>query len=419
MKEIAHDSDFAGAPPAPHSLPAPRGLASPRGAWTLDPRVHHLNHGSYGAVPRIAQEAQAVLRTEMDASPMPWFAGLPARIAAARTAVAGFLGTSPDETALTLNASAGISAVFASLVLQEGSEIVVTDHGYGAVLMGVDRLARRWGAEVRRVHIPLDADAQTAHDLVLDALNERTGLIVLDHVTSPTARMMPVQSLAREARKRDIPILVDGAHAPGILAQPLIDLEADYWVGNLHKFPCAPRGAAALVVRGAAQRDIYPLIDSWGAPLSFPENFDNQGTLDLTSFLTAPVAFGLIAEEWGWDAAREYMTRLAAYGQSIVASALTEATGEDHLPLVGMPAPAMRLVRMPLLPGITPEQSIQRAELLQRLGVACIITRFGDVDYLRLSAHVYNTPDDYEYFAERCVPEVVSWTRSAARSATA
>ncbi|RKE22270.1 aminotransferase class V-fold PLP-dependent enzyme [Streptomyces sp. TLI_171] len=381
--------------------------------WSLDPGMRHLNHGSFGAVPVVAQREQQRLREEMERSPVVWFPALPARIAAARAAVAGFLGVPAEFTALVPNASAGASAVYYSLPQRDGGEVLVTDHGYGAVTMGAARLARRWGGRIRAAHVPLAAGAEEAAAAVLEQIGERTALIVLDQITSATARRLPVDLIGRAARERGIPLVVDAAHVPGLVEDPLAGAECDAWIGNLHKFGCAPRGTAALVARGELRHSLYPLIDSWGAEDPFPERFDSQGTLDATGYLAAPTALDFVADQWGWAEARRYMTELADYAEELIGEAITAATGEPAAARVGMPVNALRLVTLPAGLGRTRlEADALRDRLAAESGVEAAFTSFDGTGYFRLSTHVYNTPDDYEYFAERCVPVLCAWARS-------
>jgi isopenicillin-N epimerase len=401
-------------------LTAPRPLRLAGGrpateAWSLDPAMRHLNHGSFGAVPLVAQELQNRLRAEMERAPVVWFPALPQRIAAARGEVAAFLGVAPGDLALVPNASAGVSAVYAALPRRRGGEIVVTDHGYGAVTMGAERLARRWGGTVRTARVPLDADDEQACEAVLAEVGDATDLIVVDQITSGTARRMPVARIGAQARRRGVPLLVDAAHAPGMIDAPLDGVDCDFWVGNLHKWACAPRGTAALVARGALRDALYPLIDSWGAAEPYPERFDHQGTVDATSYLAAPEALAFVERTWGWDAARRYMDELAGYGQRVVGAAFAELTGTDGGAVdVGMPAPGMRLVRLPA--GLA-DGRIGADELRDRtaheLGVEAAYSSFAGTGYMRLSAHVYNTAADYEHFADTCVPVLGEWARSA------
>ncbi|MFF0021891.1 aminotransferase class V-fold PLP-dependent enzyme [Streptomyces sp. NPDC004082] len=389
-------------------------------AWSLDPAMKHLNHGSFGAVPLVAQELQNELRAEMDRSPVVWFPALPQRIADTRVELARFLRVDADDLALVPNASAGVSVVYAGLPDRPGGEIVVTDHGYGAVTMGAQRLARRWGGRVRTARVPLGAGEEEAYEAVAAELSDATGLVVLDQITSATARRMPVERVGAHARRLGIPTLVDAAHAPGLIAAPLDGLTCDFWVGNLHKWGCAPRGTAALVARGELRERLYPLIDSWAAADPYPDRFDQQGTVDATGYLAAPAALDFVERTWGWDTARRYMEDLAGYAEHVIGGALAELTGEPGTVDVGMPVPGMRLVRLPAgLAASRVEADALRDRAADELGVETAFTSFDGVGYLRLSAHVYNTPADYEYFAETCVPVLGEWARAArARSDT-
>jgi isopenicillin-N epimerase len=399
------------------TAPAPLRLADGRPAaeaWSLDPAMKHLNHGSFGAVPLAAQERQNLLRAEMERSPVVWFPALPQRVAAARVEIAAFLQVAPGDLALVPNASAGVSAVYAALPRRRGGEIVVTDHGYGAVTMGAERLARRWGGRVRTARVPLDADEEQACEAVVAEIGDATDLVVVDQITSATARRMPVARIGAEARRRGIPLLVDGAHAPGLIAAPLAGLPCDFWVGNLHKWGCAPRGTAALVARGPLRELLHPLIDSWGAADPYPDRFDQQGTVDVTSYLAAPEALGFVERTWGWETARRYMGDLAGYGEQVIGAAFAEPTGDRSTVDVGMPVPGMRLVRLP--DGLADSRVAAdrlRDRVARELGVEAAFTSFGGAGYLRLSAHVYNTAADYEHFADVCVPVLGEWARAA------
>jgi len=376
--------------------------------WSLDQGVRHLNHGSFGAVPLVAQRAQTGLRQVMDENPCAWFTGLSERVAAARSEIAGFLHADPGLTALVPNASAGVSVVYANIPTSRGMEIVITDHTYGAVAMGAARLARRFDGAVRIARIPLDAGPAAATELVMAEVTDRTSLIVIDQITSATGRRMPAGAIAAAGRERGVPVLVDAAHAPGLSAEPLAGIDADFWVGNLHKFACAPRGTAALVASGSFAQRLNPLIDSWRAPYPFPERFDHQGTLDVTGHLAAPASFEAIEQHYGWDSARAYMKGLCDYAERIISEAMSEATGWDARVDVGMPVCALRLIRLPApLATNLDDAADLRHHLAVTARVETGITSWRGQGFLRLSTHVYNTPEDYEDFAERVVPLIV------------
>jgi len=375
--------------------------------WGLDESVRHLNHGSFGAVPRFALDRQQVYRDEMEAAPVRWFVSVPQRIAAARARVAPYLGVSADDLAFVPNASAGATVVHTSLDLPRGAEIVVTDHGYGAVTMGAHRAASRAGGTVRTAHVPLSAGPREAADAVLAEFTDRTALVVLDHVTSPSARFLPVDLICAAARERGIVTLVDGAHVPLLLAEPLAGVDCDVWVGNLHKFGCAPRGSGVLVARGAIRTELHPLVDSWGAGKPFPMSFDEQGTQDFTSWLAAPDALDVVEREIGWARVRADAADLVEKGAALVADAFAAATGQDHRVDVGMPAGPFRLVRLPSSLGLDGHALRDRA--LAELDVEVAFTAFEGQGFVRLVAHAYSTLDDFEDFAGRCVPELLRW----------
>jgi len=375
--------------------------------WPLEAGVRHLNHGSFGAVPSAVLAHQAELRRSMESSPVAWFGGVPARVARAREEVAAQLGVPADRTALVQNASAGASVAYWNLRLPAGADVVVTDHGYGAVSQGARRAALRVGGTLTVARVPLAASDDDVVASVMDAVTERTALVVLDQITSGTARLFPVERICDEARARGVLTLVDGAHSPGVLATPVVTA-ADVWVGNLHKFGCAPRGCAALVARPDVAQSLFPLIDSWGGTSGFPDRFDHQGTTDVTSFLSAPFAWSYLERTLGWSVIRDYTAALADYAQAVVTEAMSAATGEDCRVDVGRPIAPYRLVALPAPLGHTREAAdALRQVMLDELGIAVAFTSFAGRGYCRLSTHAYTVGADYEDFAERAVPWLV------------
>lgn len=393
--------------------PSPPAPLTPDGApaaslWELDPDQRHLNHGSFGAVPSAVLEYQAGLRAAMEASPIGWFGTLPDRVDAARVKMARLLGLPEQGTVFVPNASAGMSVAYSSLPLPEGADIVVTNHGYGAVTQGARRAAARVQGTVTVAEVPLGAEDADVEAAVIGAIGPRTALLVIDHITSATASLFPVDRICRRAREMDVLTLVDGAHSPGVLAAPW-SAEADIWVGNLHKFLCAPRGSAVLVARPEVRQELFPLVDSWGGNLAFPERFNHSGTTDLTSYLAAPWAYSYLDRVFDWDVIRAYTEQLADYGQHIVADAMSEATGEDCHVRLAQPVGPYRLIALPDGLGSCREHAdALRDEILNALGIEAAFTSFDGRGYCRLSTHAYTTAEDHEDFAERAVPWLVS-----------
>ena len=302
-----------------------------RALWPLEPTVAHVNHGSYGAVPTPVLEEQQSWRDRMESNPLRFLRReAPAALVAARAEVAGFLGAGPTSLAFVHNATSGASTVLAAFPLEPGDAVLLTDHAYGAVRIAAERFAPQRGARVESVHLPLAADDDEVVDAVLGAVHERTRLVVLDQVTSPTARRLPLVRLVPALQERGVAVLVDGAHAPGMLAVDLDRLGADFFVGTLHKWCCAPRGTGVLHAAERWRPVLRPLVASWGEDEGFPLAFDDTGTEDPSAWLSAPRALRVL-EGLGLDRLRRHNVELAVAGQLEVAAAL-------HVPAADLPA---------------------------------------------------------------------------------
>jgi len=322
--------------PAGSSAPPARPPRSPfADHWALDPAVVFLNHGSFGACPRAVLDAQAALRAELEADPVRFLGReLDGRMAAARAAIGSFVGADPDDLALVPNATAGVNTVLRSLRLAPGDELLATDHEYNAALNALRFAAQRSGATIVTARIPLPvAGPEEAEEAVLAAVGPRTRLALLSHVTSPTALVLPVERLVPALESRGVAVLVDGAHAPGMIALDLAALGASYYAANLHKWVCAPKGAAFLHVRRDRQAAMRPLAISHGANdprpgrSAFRKEFDWTGTFDPTPWLAAAVAIRVVGAmlDGGWPEVMARNRGLAIRARSILLAAIGEA----------------------------------------------------------------------------------------------
>lgn len=375
------------------------------GMFGLDPSIAYLNHGGYGAVPLAVQRAQQRLRDEMELNPTRFFGvELLTRLGHCRAHVARFLGTDPAGLSFVANATAGTAVVLNTIAerLRPGLSILTTNHGYGAVDIAVAQLCARTGATAQRVDIPVGASQARVLDAFRAKLNGRFALAIVDQITSPTAQATPIKAIVALLKGEGIPVLVDGAHAPGQIAVDLDDLGADFWVGNLHKWAFAVRGTAALAVAPPWRAAIRPLVDSWHGPDGFPTAVESVGTTDYTAWLAAPAALYLL-RTLDPLRVRQHNIELARYGQRVVASALHDAglgPTPDELPSSGADELSMRLVPVPR-PAIDRYGSTgdAAAALGSKLGVWMAVTGHGDQRYLRLSAQIYNTRADYDRLA--------------------
>jgi isopenicillin-N epimerase len=385
--------------------------AQRRELFPLDPRVAYLNHGAFGVVPVPVQRAQQRLRDEMDANPVAFFTrGLLDRLSHTRTHLANFLGADAAGAALTANATAAANAVLRSVPLVAGQEILLTDHGYGAVANAAREVASRCGATVRDVAIPLTADDDEIVSRVIDALRPgRTRLVVVDHVTSPTAKLFPAARLTTEVRARGVPVLVDGAHAPGMLPTDVSAVAADFWLGNLHKWAFTPRPTALLAVAPEHRAGMRSPVVSWEEASGYPIAHEFAGTLDYTPWLAAPAGVHLL-RTLGPDRVRAHNTELVTSAQRLIAETVAERwpRGSDRTDLLelaragrlGSAAVSMRLV--PLPPGIAddPQAALDlrdRLALEHRIEVP--VNTWNGLGLIRLCAQIYNRHDDYERLA--------------------
>jgi len=400
-------SAFGARPPrAPHA-----------DAWALDSDLVFLNHGSFGACPRSVLAFQADLRAELEANPVAFLGrALEARLDEARARLADFLRADPEDLAFVPNATAGVASVLRSLRFAPGDELVTTDHEYNAALNMARFAAAREGARVVVARIPLPTTGpDEVAERVLAAIGPRTRLVLVSHVTSPTALVLPIERLVATLEGRGIPVLVDGAHGPGMLPLDLSALGASFYAGNLHKWVCAPKGAAFLHVRPDRQAAIRPLAISHGANdprpgrTTFRKEFDWTGTADPTPFLAVPAAIdavgGMVAGGWATVMARN--AGLAA----IARRTLTSAAGPPVLAPEAMLG-SMAAIELPQDRGFAARGPADpdplQARLLRAVAIEVPLHSWPRDPVpgerrrrlLRVSAHLYNDAAEYEHLAE-------------------
>ncbi len=384
--------------------------------WTLDPAIAFLNHGSFGAAPRPVLAAQQVWRDRMEAEPVRFFSyELEPALDRARAALGAFVGADPNDLAFVPNATAGTNTILRSLRFDPGDELLTTDHAYNAVKNTMEYAAQRDGASVVIAPVAFPGTSPDGVvDAILGAVTTRTRLAVVDHITSATALVFPIQHLVAELTARGVETLVDGAHAPGQVDLDVPSLGATYYTANLHKWVCAPKGSGFIWVRPDRQALIRPLAISHGANSPRPDRsryrveFDWTGTADPSAYLSVPDAIGFGAQllPGGWSALRARNHELAAAGREVLCSALgVDPPAADEM--VG----TMASVPLPLerRPG-----KVQGVELyddpvhdyLAGLGMQVMITPWPQRPdggpwrrLVRISAAAYNDLEQFERLA--------------------
>lgn len=365
--------------------------------WDLDPGVDYLNHGSFGATPREVREEQRRWQDRMEAEPVDFLARqLPGLMLQLRERLGRFLGADPAGMALVTNASTGVNTVLHHFDWKPGDEILIADHAYNAVRRTVAYLHDRYGVRERLAVVPFPLqDPSEIVAAFAAGLNARTKLVIVDHITSATALIFPAEELVKLAHDAGVPVLVDGAHAPGMLPLQLDVLGADFYTGNLHKWVCTPKGAAILWAAPQWRERLQPLVISHGYGGGFSAGFDWTGTFDPSALLAVPSALDF-GERLGWERTRAANHELVREGRQLLAKALkVELPHPDDPRLYG----AMAVVPFPgeAKPGVAPSLN---AKLFADHRIEVPFTSYDHRLWLRISGQRYNRPEQYERLAE-------------------
>lgn len=364
--------------------------------FQLAPERIHLNHGSYGALPRSVAAEQERWRALIERDPTSFLTfEFPGLMRQAAGGVANRFGGRAEDWVFCENATSAVNSVLAGLVLEPGDEIVTTSHAYGAVLKAMRAWAARRGAVVGAADVPvfLQNDDQVV-EAVSAALGRRTRLLVVDHITSATAMVLPVKRIVENAHKMGIPVLVDGAHAPGQVPLDVPAIGADWYTGNAHKWLFAPRGCGLLWTAPSRQQETLPAILSHGTDAGYTAAFDWIGTRDVTPWLCFAAA-AKAHDSFGGADLIENNRLLALAGAKILAKSLGATVSAP---------PEMRAAMASLSFGDAPADVHAALELrrilVERYGVVIPIQAFAGKIWLRISAQNYNRIDDYHRCAE-------------------
>jgi isopenicillin-N epimerase len=372
---------------------------SPAGnEYLLRPGIAFLNHGSFGSCPRPVFETYQHWQRELAEQPVEFLGRrLSSLLAEARERLAAYVGTEANHLVFVPNATHGVNIVARSLRLGPGDEVLLSGHEYGAVERTWRFLCGQTGAGYRVQPIPLPvSSADELVEQLWAGVTPRTRVLVMSHITSPTALIFPIQAICHRAAAAGIITVIDGAHAPGQLDLQLDALGADFYTGNCHKWLCAPVGAAFLYARPERQPLLHPLVVSWGwdarspGPSPFQDYFEWTGTHDPAAYLSVPAAIAF-QEAHDWQQVRRDCHRLAAQARRRIG----DLTGLEQI----CPDSADWWAQMCTIPLPITEKAaadtLKRA-LWDSYQVEVPIVDWQGRFFVRVSIQAYNTPRDVD-----------------------
>ncbi|MEM7197587.1 MAG: aminotransferase class V-fold PLP-dependent enzyme [Pseudomonadota bacterium] len=315
-----------------------------RKLWCLDQKITYLDHAAYGAVSTTVMEKSNSLRKHIESNPGAFIKEeLPNAMRNVCTGLGQYLAADGHDIVLVDNATTAMNAVLRSMVFIPGEEVLVTDQIHSSVRKVVEFACHRAGIRLAIAAIPFpSAGRAEIFQAVTQQINPRTRLIILDHITSPRSLVFPLQELIEHCTNEGIEVLIDGAHAPGMLDFKIQDLGASWYIGNCHKWVGSIRGCGFLWVKESLQASIRPTTISTGMGLGYVESFDWPGSKDFTPYLSVIDAIAFRAD-YGEEAIRDYCTALClAAAQELADLWHTELGTVEH------GACFMQAVRLPI-----------------------------------------------------------------------
>lgn len=363
--------------------------------WSLPDRIVYLNHGSFGPSPNTVRRSHENWSQQLEQQPCDFLLRrLPAHLDHALSRLADFLETSPDNLTFSDNATTAMNAVAQSTPLQPGDEVLLTDHEYGAVQRIWEHTCKRAGAKLTVATLPYPmTSVNKVVRCISESITERTRMLVISHITSPTAVILPVKPIVELARKRHVSVCIDGPHAPGMIPLQLDSLNCDYYTASCHKWLSAPFGSGFLYVHPRVQKTVQPAIISWGRPTEneqpkWQDEFQWGGTKDFSSWLSIPSAIDFLKSsdlmqfrEYTHDMARYFRTHLEDYFDS---TSFIPDSNEWYGSMVAMPLPS------------GPCKHLQKT-LWDKYQTEIPVIEWKNHALIRISCHLYNDYQDVDH----------------------
>ncbi len=378
--------------PLAHPFPNSRTLQE---LFLLRRDIVFLNHGAFGACPKSVFDAYQSWQLELERQPVEFLSRrFKDLMREAREALAAFVGTTADDLVYVPNATTGLNIVARSLRLGPGDEVLGTDHEYGAIDRTWRVICARRGARYIRVHLPCPVQSrEQIADAIWAHVGARTRVLCFSHIAAPTALIFPVEFLVRRARQAGVLTVIDGAHAPGQIPLNLDTLGADFYVGNCHKWMCAPKGSAFLFARRDVQGPLTPLVVSWGSeamqlsPSQFINEHEWQGTRDSAAYLAVPAAIHFLHDH-AWSKVQENCHVLARAARRAI-------EGLGKLPGLSPDNPTWYAQMVSIPVPVADAPAVQK-RLYAEFGIEVPLMPWNGRSLLRVSVQGYNSATDIE-----------------------
>lgn len=364
--------------------------------WLIRADTTYLNHGSWGPPSQYVKQRRRHWIDELDSQPMDFYLRqFEPALKKTREELAQFVGTEPQNLVFVENATYGMNVVADSFPLGQGDEVIINNHEYGAVHRIWQRKCESSGAKLVVIKLPekFESVEQVVHCLT-SRINENTKLMVVSHITSATALVMPAKLICQECRKRDVPVVLDGPHAPAQIELNIDDLQCDFYTASCHKWLSATLGSGFLFVAPKWQDRIQPPLKSWGRLLpAIPERWDEQfiwsGTRDPSAYLSVADAIAYMTQHVGLGVFRERTRFLATQAETILCEEF------DTEPIANRDQGwYASMAHVPLPQGHDFETLHQM--LWDEYQIEIPVIHFEDKWYIRVSFHLYNNQKQIE-----------------------
>lgn len=361
--------------------------------FNLNKDITFLNHGSFGACTKKVMNEYIQYQYQLENQPVDFIEKkVPKLLALSRSKLADFLNTSSNDIVLLDNPTTAINEVIRSLQLDRGDEIITTDHEYGAMDKAWEFITEKKGANYKRVELPFPIESsKDIFSTIVNSISQKTKILFISHITSPTGIIFPVEDLCKYARENNIITIIDGAHVPGHIQLDIKDLNPDFYIGTCHKWLCTPKGVSFLYVRRNFQDSIDPLIIGWGwrnydSNLSeFINNHEWWGTRDMSAYFCLPSALKMHQTKEMIDGRMHCQSKIP-----IIRDIVNDITSQMEI----CPNNMLGQMASMVMPNI--DHVNLKTTLINEYKIEIPVFKWKNMSILRVSYQVYNTEKDIE-----------------------